>query len=515
MFQALGSIDHVLDRTGHRPRFPSVKKYHRDDRWQATVRDGAVVQLLAPDPEHVPDELKRRTVIDAAFVLEQRVDNHRAAVPEVEAEKGVGLRRAALAVDHRTLDMHRRALRIEAGDHLRRKIVVQKLTGAAGIGDEQAEEGVVPGAWQGHVWYPSSLRPVLALATTEVTVFTPIPANVPQPFPVDRHVCTDTANETRASGRRTRTGQRLSKLGHTDRLFRDNPLAGRPMPAKVGAAAILAAAIAAGILTFFAGERSESSLPEIAAPWTAPLPPVRPEQSESARDLARYLRMLPGDGNQGRVRQLTWTKFCQDRPIGNLHQPALRKLLGGHWFVHYTEAAHTEWQFKYFGRDGTLWTCRPTGFPRRPFTLQRYRYRIVDDLVGAATYVSVKEESGWPDAAKARDLEWATRPIVFDPVTGTFAIHHAGPSGLWYRHTGHMQRAYHPAFSALCPGIPRFGRAGRMAETAAVPSTYEGFRDSIGRRWIVRNVRTLFRQDPREPLTMGVYFALYPPPQAP
>ncbi|MCY4138222.1 MAG: hypothetical protein OXF56_08175 [Rhodobacteraceae bacterium] len=56
---------------------------------------------------------------------------------------------------------------------------MQQSAGPGGVGDEQAEKGVVPGAWQDHVRYPSSLRAVLALATTEVTVFTPIPANVP------------------------------------------------------------------------------------------------------------------------------------------------------------------------------------------------------------------------------------------------------------------------------------------------------------------------------------------------
>ena len=50
-----------------------------------------------------------------------------------------------------------------------------------------------------------------------------------------------------------------------------------------------------------------------------------------------------------------------------------------------------------------------------------------------------------------------------------------------HRHTGHMQRQYHPAFSALCPGIPRFGGTGSFGGSGAVPRTFEEFPAS-GRR---------------------------------
>ena len=71
-------------------------------------------------------------MIDAALVFEQGIDNGLAAVPEVETEDGIGLRPADLAVDGRTLDMHRRVLRIKPGNHLRREKVAQQPAGAAG-----------------------------------------------------------------------------------------------------------------------------------------------------------------------------------------------------------------------------------------------------------------------------------------------------------------------------------------------------------------------------------------------
>ena len=280
------------------------------------------------------------------------------------------------------------------------------------------------------------------------------------------------------------------------------------------AAAVLAVSITGGTLVLL-DEGSPGDLPEITPPWNAPVPQIPPEQIEAAKDLARYLRTLPGEGNQDRVHGLAWTISWQSRPIGNLHRPALRNLLSDRWFVYFPEAAEAAWTFKYFDRDGTLWICRPVDLARQRFDLHRHRYRIVEDLVGAATYVSVRAGDDWPDTVRSRDRAWVTRPIVFDPVTGTLVVHHPRPPGQWYRQTGHMQREYHPAFSALCPGIPRFGGKGSAGETAALPRTYKEFRESISRRLVVRNVRTLFRQDPRDPLTMGMYFALYPPPTVP
>ncbi len=145
MLQALRRMDHVPDRAGRRPRLAPVEEHDRDDGRQAAVR------LHGPDIEHVPDKLERRAAIDPAFMLGQSMDGRLAAVPAAEAEDGAGLRPAALAVDGRPLDMHRRAFGVEPGDHLGGKAFARQPGGAGGVGDEQTEEGVVPGAWQGHV----------------------------------------------------------------------------------------------------------------------------------------------------------------------------------------------------------------------------------------------------------------------------------------------------------------------------------------------------------------------------
>ena len=252
-----------------------------------------------------------------------------------------------------------------------------------------------------------------------------------------------------------------------------------------------------------------------------PVPALAPKHVEAAKELARYLRILPGNGHQERVHDLAWTSFWQHRPIGNLHLPALRRLLVPHWFV-FRETPNDRdipdgpWQVLYFGPDGIMWSCTPA--IKDGHRLRRHRFEIVSDLVGTATYVVRRIGSGddeaWLAAAKEPGFAWTRRPIIFDAVLGTLAIYNTTETGHWYRWIGHLQREYHPAFGALCPGIPRFTRAGPGIHQDTVPRTYEEFRDVTGRRAIIRNANTLFRQDPDDPLTMGMYFALYPPPPA-
>ena len=249
---------------------------------------------------------------------------------------------------------------------------------------------------------------------------------------------------------------------------------------------------------------------------------MAPGHVESAKELARYLRILPGNGHLERVRNLDWTSFWQRRPIGNLHLPALRKLLVGHWFVYRETPGDRDipdgpWHVLHFGTDGVMWSCTPA--IKDGYRLRRLRYEIVSDLVGTATYVvrrgGNRDDEAWLAATRTPGFEWTRRPIVFDAFPGTLAIYNATLAGHWYRWIGHVQREFHPAFRALCPDIPGFTRPGFETRQDTVPRTYEEFREAIGRRAVVRNASTLFRQDPVDPLTMGMYFALYPPPAAP
>ncbi|MCY3875771.1 MAG: hypothetical protein OXF88_15975 [Rhodobacteraceae bacterium] len=247
-------------------------------------------------------------------------------------------------------------------------------------------------------------------------------------------------------------------------------------------------------------------------PWEQPEMVVTEPEAAAARDLTRYLRTLPGEGNQGRVRELEWTQGWYNRPIGNLDRAALRQLLVGNSFVHHTaildpqsRQTNDQTHLYHFGTDGILRTCLEGH-------RKRFRYRVVPDLIGAATYVTQyidnthepltvnQDDTGWWRSFLEPGKAWPHRPITFDAVTGTLAIHSETEDGLWEQRIGHVQAAPLESLGTACS--ERQGSAGGRNSVKEIDRA-------------IRTVVPLFRQDPDKPLRMGIYFALYPPPAAP
>ena len=248
-------------------------------------------------------------------------------------------------------------------------------------------------------------------------------------------------------------------------------------------------------------------------PWEQAATVVTESEVRTAQELARYLRTLPGKGSQGRIRELEWTRGWLNRPIGNLDRIALRKLLVGNRFVYQNAVLDPESRLRddrihlqHFGDDGILQTCEGGHW-------QRYRYHIVDDLVEAATYVTEfigtgreasqaphdQDETGWWKPLLNSRNAWFGRPVTFNALTGTLAVHSENPDGTWSQHIGHVQAAPFDRPGSACS---------EGHETAKSLPTIQG-RD----REIHRGILPLFRQDPARPLRMGVYFSLYPPPE--
>lgn len=273
-------------------------------------------------------------------------------------------------------------------------------------------------------------------------------------------------------------------------------------------------AICLGTLAWMTSN-TESGPIRLAPPWELAPMAVTEAEIRAAQDLARYLRTLPGEGNQGGIRGLNWTRGWYNRPIGNLDRVALRKLLVGNRFVYRNAVLDPESRLRdhrihlqHFGTDGILRTCEGGHW-------QRHRYHVVNDLVGAATYVTRyigsgraasrtrwphhdQDESGWWASMLTSGNAWYARPITYNALTGTLAVHSENPDGSWSQYIGLVQATPFDRRGNACSegqgtsrGLPNI-RASDRANRPVVP---------------------LFSQDPSKPLRMGVYFSLYPPPE--
>ncbi len=248
-------------------------------------------------------------------------------------------------------------------------------------------------------------------------------------------------------------------------------------------------------------------------PWELPAMVVAEAEIQAAQDLARYLRTLPGEGNQGEIRELEWTRGWYNRPIGNLDRVALRKLLAGNRFVYrnavldpVSRLRDDDIHLQHFGDNGILRTCEDGYW-------QRYRYHIVDDLAGAATYVTEyigagreasrarhdQDETGWWKPLLNSNNARFGRTIAFNALAGTLAIHSENTNGTWSHYIGHVEAGPFDRPESAC--------SERQGTAAGLPATRG--HDRAMRRGIF----PLFRQNPARSLRMGVYFSLYPPPK--
>jgi len=288
--------------------------------------------------------------------------------------------------------------------------------------------------------------------------------------------------------------------------------------------AAVVATIAASIL--FATMKSET---DVQSPWEAPPPELSRHHVDSAKSLAHHLRRSARSAPLEPVMNITWNRKWHTRPIGNLDEPTLRSLLVGNYFVYRTESRSRQKEpdhdalmsLGYFAPNGILWLCRSNGVSTLETTLHPYHYRLVQDLAGAATYSSTyagraskpnNDTAPWASPSVHRSLASDSphtgRPIIYDPTTGTLAVHYWN-HGRWHSRIGHVQREFVREFGRMCSEIPRNPVPAQIASTLS--RTYDEYLELGGNRLALRNLPVLFFQDATDPLVMGMYFSVFPP----
>ncbi|MDE2791015.1 MAG: hypothetical protein OXI81_11405 [Paracoccaceae bacterium] len=326
-----------------------------------------------------------------------------------------------------------------------------------------------------------------------------------------------------------------------------------------GLALVLAVKMAA------VGLQTEIGAQDPDPPWNESFPELTRAQIEAAKGLARHLRHLPAGGRPERARDLNWGWFWRNRPIGNLDRSTLRALLAGTVFIYriHTAAAGRDpapdhgIHYGVFTEDGWLWSCSDPWAGSYPIQPRLYRYSLARDLVGAATFVTHAADRGqggrsqalqstarsgepvvgaidwpggdppdfpdllagpvrsWPPGTGTTDPESRTfvtgRPIIYDPLSGTLSVHVAR-GGAWRWLSGPIRPDRNGILSDPCPGIPELPGPRHWAQVGQSDSVVTRSVSLNDRRHPGRDLPVLFDQDPDRPLTMGMYFSIYPPP---
>ncbi len=110
--QLSGRVYHPRHRARRRPAAPAMVEDQRDDRRQP-VPGAAILDLAAPDVDHVFQELEWRVGVDAALVFEQHIEARLVAAPQSHPEECVALGPRSVLVDKAALNRLGRGLGVE------------------------------------------------------------------------------------------------------------------------------------------------------------------------------------------------------------------------------------------------------------------------------------------------------------------------------------------------------------------------------------------------------------------
>jgi hypothetical protein len=242
------------------------------------------------------------------------------------------------------------------------------------------------------------------------------------------------------------------------------------------------------------------------APWESRAPSGMSAQHQQFAAQAQKVHASVGQAGFGyNPLQATWN-YKGDRlpktPLSNISVNELNSALTGRYFVYraYTGKRNDNWSVMYFAKDGKTHICKPSG------SSKRYKQEVFDRYVVNASFglggFMHWDHKGYRSKTPPKN-ERVGWPLVANANTGEVVMY-GWHRGKWHPEAGWLQNDYAAAFAQYCPDLPRAGsvnnaQTGRkMSEIAQGARAYRGF-------------KTAFQNDPRNPLTAGMYYHLYPP----
>ena len=186
-------------------------------------------------------------------------------------------------------------------------------------------------------------------------------------------------------------------------------------------------------------------------------------------------------------------------PMSNMTAVVLRNLLAGRFHL-LASPGSDSWSARYYAPDGRTHFCDFDEASGRHVerTLDRYVAGAPFGLAGMFHWDPDRETTSKPPPEDS--VGW---PLVAEGDSGLVYSYY-WEDRRWVPEPGWIQDDYAGAFARKCPSLPRAGGVNNAQTGASLAELRAAARP-------VRGFPTAFRNDPRDPMTAGMYFWFYPP----
>lgn len=240
--------------------------------------------------------------------------------------------------------------------------------------------------------------------------------------------------------------------------------------------------------------------PVIAAPWATQAPTSMTEDHIAFAESAQRIQGSLKSGGFGLPpEEINWAKdyVMLSMPISNLSVSELSRLTMGRYFI-FAGSTAEDWGVRYHEVNGKTYFCEPRDGMYREWVLDRYITQASVGLGGIRYW----DSSGNRPPRPPVDDNWGWS-IIADPDTGEIGRYYLNGDE-WEIEYGWFQNEFPSEASVHCPNLPRASKVNTRQSGKSLMEMAKAAKP-------IRGFRASFKNDPRTPLTAGMYYHLYPP----
>lgn len=238
-----------------------------------------------------------------------------------------------------------------------------------------------------------------------------------------------------------------------------------------------------------------------ANPWEMPAPAEMTQDHTALAESANRIQSSLKEGGFGLPpEEINWAKdyIMLSMPISNLSVPQLSQLTTGRYFVFGLKSVNAPWAVRYHDPNGKTYFCEPVRGEYREWVLDRHIKQSSVGLGGILYWNSTGDRP--PRPTEGNSWGWS---IVANPDTGEIGRYHL-KGDEWTIEYGWFQDEFPSEASVHCPRLPRVSAVNTRQSGATLKDLAKAAKP-------IRGFKASFKNDPRKPLTAGMYYHLYPP----